>query len=226
MRVLIVEDETSLREGLSDLMRGDGHEVIAVADGLSAVEVGTQEAFDIVLLDLMLPKLDGIEVCRRLRAARPGLAILMLTSRGSENDKVLGLGEGADDYLTKPFSARELLARVRALGRRHLGHSDAETWSSEGLSIDIAQLRGSREGNDFTLSAKEAGIIRMLLRSRPNAVSRSALLETVWGSRGDLETRAVDMAIATLRKKIESTPSKPSLLITVKGIGYRWDGQP
>ena len=222
MRILVVEDEAGLREGIRDLMLGDGHEVCAVADGLAAVELGTKEPFDVVLLDLMLPKLDGIEVCRRLRAARPGLAILMLTSRGSENDKVQGLGEGADDYVTKPFAARELLARVRALGRRHLGNSDAEVFRSEGLSLDFGKLQGTLDDKDFTLSLKEAGIIRMLIRSRPNAVSRADLLESVWGSRGDLETRAVDMAIATLRKKIENTPSKPKLLLTVKGVGYRW----
>ena len=222
MRVLVVEDEAGLREGIRDLMTGDGHEVTAVADGQAAVDVGTKEPFDIVLLDLMLPKLDGIEVCRRLRAARPGLAILMLTSRGSENDKVQGLGEGADDYVTKPFAARELLARVRALGRRHLGNTDAETWSSEGITLDFGQLTGTLDGENFALSLKEAGIIRMLIRNQPNAVSRADLLESVWGSRGDLETRAVDMAIATLRKKIERTSSKPRLLLTVKGVGYRW----
>lgn len=226
MRVLVVEDEMGLREGIRDLMMGDGHEVVAVADGLSAVEVGTKEPFDVVLLDLMLPKLDGIEVCRRLRAARPGLAILMLTSRGSENDKVAGLGEGADDYVTKPFSARELLARVRALGRRHLGKQDAETWHKDDLTLDFGQLQGELAGHAFSLSAKEAGILRMLMRNRPNAVSRADLLENVWGSRGDLETRAVDMAIATLRKKIEVTPAKPTLLMTVKGIGYRWGEDP
>lgn len=222
MRILVVEDEVGLREGIRDLMLGDGHEVSAVADGLAAVELGTKEPFDVVLLDLMLPKLDGIEVCRRLRAARPGLAILMLTSRGSENDKVQGLSEGADDYVTKPFAARELLARVRALGRRHLGNSDAELFRGEGIAIDFGKLEGTLDEKSFTLSLKEAGIIRMLMRSRPNAVSRADLLESVWGSRGDLETRAVDMAIATLRKKIERTPSKPLLLLTVKGVGYRW----
>ncbi len=218
----MVEDEAGLREGIRDLMSGDGHEVTAVADGQAAVDIGTKEPFDIVLLDLMLPKLDGIEVCRRLRAARPGLAILMLTSRGSENDKVQGLGEGADDYVTKPFAARELLARVRALGRRHLGNTDAETWIRGGISLDFGQLTGTLDDKSFALSLKEAGIIRMLIRNRPNAVSRAELLESVWGSRGDLETRAVDMAIATLRKKIEGTPRQPKLLLTVKGVGYRW----
>jgi two-component system response regulator RegX3 len=146
----------------------------------------------------------------------------MLTSRGSENDKVLGLGEGADDYVTKPFAARELLARVRALGRRHLGNTDAETFRHDGLTLDFGKLTGTLDDKSFALSLKEAGIIRMLIRNKPNAVSRADLLESVWGSRGDLETRAVDMAIATLRKKIERIASKPQLLLTVKGVGYRW----
>ena len=114
----MVEDEASLREGLVDLLGGDGHEVAAVADGAAAVERGLAEGWDLIVLDVMLPRLSGIDVCRRLRAARPGMPILMLTARGSEDDKVRGLGEGADDYVTKPFGARELLARVRALGRR------------------------------------------------------------------------------------------------------------
>src|SRR5688500_9188801 len=118
MRILVVEDEIGLREGLCDLLTGDGHEVSAAADGATGASLGVSEPFELVLLDLMLPRLDGIEVCRRLRAARPGMPSLMRTARGSEDDKVRGLGEGADDYVTKPFSPRELLARVRALGRR------------------------------------------------------------------------------------------------------------
>lgn len=225
MRILIVEDEAALRAGLHDLMAGDGHEVQSVADGMAAVELGIQEPFDLVLLDLMLPKLDGIEVCRRLRAARPGMSILMLTARGSEDDKVAGLGEGADDYVTKPFAARELLARVRALGRRHLGKTETETLQAGALTLDLGQLTGEREGQSFKLSLREVGIIRLLHRKRPNPVSRSELLEAVWGSRGDLETRAVDMAVATLRKKVEEQPSKPRLLMTVKGVGYRWSDE-
>ncbi len=223
VRILIVEDEVALREGLRDLMAGDGHEVEAVGDGAAAVELGIQTAFDVVLLDLMLPKLGGIEVCRRLRAARPGMSILMLTARGDEDDKVAGLSEGADDYVTKPFAARELLARVRALGRRHLGNDAAEVIRAGALTLDLRQLQGSRDATTFTLSAREAGIIRLLHRSRPNPVSRAELLETVWSSRGDLETRAVDMAIATLRKKIEESAATPKLLRTIKGIGYRWE---
>lgn len=223
MRILVVEDEVALREGLQDLMVGDGHEVVAVGDGAAAVEIGIREPFDLVLLDLMLPKLGGIEVCRRLRAARPGMSILMLTARGEEDDKVAGLTEGADDYVTKPFAARELLARVRALGRRHMASDGAETICTGSLTLDLSQLHGTRDGKEFSLSAREAGIIRFLYRMRPNPVSRADLLEAVWGSRGDLETRAVDMAIATLRKKIEVEAANPILVRTIKGVGYRWE---
>ncbi len=222
MRILIVEDELSLREGLFDLMVGDGHTVTCVADGAAAALVGVAEHFDVVLLDRMLPKMDGMEVCRRLRAARPTLSILMLTARASEDDKVAGLSEGADDYLTKPFAARELLARVRALGRRHLGNAVSDVIEFGQLHLELGQLRGTRQGVEFSLSPREAGIIRLLYRSRPNSVSRASLLESVWGARGSIQTRAVDMAMATLRKKLEDNPSKPSFLVTVKGIGYRW----
>jgi len=138
VRVLLVEDEAALREGVTDLLRGDGHDVVAVGDGHAAVAAGLAEPYEVVLLDLMLPGLPGLEVCRRLRAARPGMPILMLTARGSEDDKVRGLTEGADDYLTKPFSARELLARVRALGRRVV--VEAEALVVDGASLDLVRL--------------------------------------------------------------------------------------
>ncbi len=203
-------------------MIGDGHQVETVSDGAAAVELGLREAFDLVLLDLMLPKLGGMEVCRRLRAARPGMSILMLSARGAEDDKVAGLSEGADDYVSKPFAARELLARVRAMGRRHLGLSVDEIIRVGSLTLDLAQLSGQLGERSFKLTAREAGIVRLLHHKMPNPVSRSELLEAVWGSRGDLETRAVDMAIATLRKKIEDEPAVPRLLVTIKGVGYRW----
>ncbi len=222
MRILIVEDEEALREGLVDLMVGDGHTATAVADGAAAVELGLREPFDVVLLDRVLHLLLDDDERRRLRAARPGLSILMLTARGSEDDKVTGLGEGADDYVTKPFAARELLARVRVLGRRHLAAEDDERIAVGHLELDLGQLSGTAAGKAIRLSPREAGIIRLLRSRAPKAVSRSELLEVVWGSRGDLETRAVDMAIATLRKKIEENPRAPALLRTLKGVGYVW----
>jgi len=218
----VVEDELGLREGLCDLLAGDGHEVSAAADGAQGVARGLAEPFDLVVLDLMLPRLDGIEVCRRLRAARPGMPILILTARGGEDDVVRGLGEGADDYVTKPFGARELLARVRALARRAPPRAP-ETIATDGLSVDLGLLIARRDGGaDVALTAREAGILRLLYRHRGRSVTRAELLEQVWGARGDLRTRAVDMAIAVLRKKIERDPASPRIVVSVKGLGYAW----
>jgi two-component system response regulator RegX3 len=221
MRILVVEDEAALRDGLADLLGGDGHDVTAVGDGIAAVTVGLAERFDVILLDVMLPRLDGMEVCRRLRAARPDAPILMLTARGSEEDKVRGLGEGADDYVTKPFSARELLARVRALGRRAPADAEEEL-VLDGAVADLARLCVVRDGARTTLTPREAGMLRWLHRNRGRVVSRAELLERVFGMRGDLETRAVDMAIAVLRKKVERDPARPAVIVSVKGAGYAW----
>ena len=217
----MVEDEASLRDGLVDLLTGDGHAVTAVGDGQAAVAAGLREAFDLVVLDLMLPRLDGIAVCRQLRAARPGMPILMLTARGSEDDKVRGLGEGADDYVTKPFSARELLARVRALGRRTAPEALDEL-AVDNAVIDLARMVVVRGTQRATLTPREVGIVRWLFRHQGRVVSRAELLEQVFGQRGDLQTRAVDMAIAVLRKKLEADPANPTLIVSVKGAGYAW----
>jgi two-component system, OmpR family, alkaline phosphatase synthesis response regulator PhoP len=223
MRILVVEDEPFLREGLTDLLRGDGHEVEAVGDGVTAAERGQAEPFELVLLDLMLPRMNGLEVCRRLRLARPGLPILMLTARGDEEDKVRGLAEGADDYVTKPFGARELLARVRALGRRAAGApAGPELIELDGCKIDLGRLIAQRDAAEVALTAREAGILRWLHRHRDRVVPRAELLEQVWGASATMQTRTVDMTIANLRKKIERDPGHPRLIVSVKGMGYAW----
>jgi DNA-binding response OmpR family regulator len=222
VRILVVEDEASLRDGIVDLLSGDGHTVIAVGDGVAGVEAGLRDPFDLVVLDLMLPRLDGMEVCRRLRAARPGMPILMLTARGSEDDKVRGLIEGADDYVTKPFSARELLARVRVLGRRAPAGESLDEVQVDGAVIDLARMTVVRGDQRVALTPREVGIVRWLYRNQDRVVTRAELLEQVFGQRGDLQTRAVDMAIAVLRKKLEADPAKPTLIVSVKGAGYAW----
>ena len=222
VRILVVEDEASLRDGIVDLLTGDGHDVVAVGDGMAGVETGLRDPFDLVLLDLMLPRLDGMEVCRRLRAARPGTPILMLTARGSEDDKVRGLMEGADDYVTKPFSARELLARIRVLGRRSPQGESLDEVALDGAVIDLARMVVVRGDARVTLTPREVGIVRWLYKHQDRVVSRAELLEQVFGQRGDLQTRAVDMAIAVLRKKVEADPANPTLIISVKGAGYAW----
>ena len=223
MRILVVEDEAVLREGLVDLLRAAGHTVEAVADGESALERGSDPVVQLVLLDLMLPKLDGMEVCRRLREIRADLPILVLTALGDEDDKVTGLEAGADDYVTKPFGTRELLARVESLGRRSRTSLDtAQRVAIDGLNIDLERCEAQRGDSRVSLTAREAGILRWLFQHRARAVRRSELLEHVWGHAADLQTRTVDMTIANLRQKIERDPAQPRIVVTVKGLGYAW----
>lgn len=226
MRILIVEDERSLREALVDLLTKRGFAVEAVANGLEAAERGVRPDVELVLLDLALPGLDGVEVCRRLRMARPALPILILTARGSEDDRVEGLHAGADDYLTKPFGSRELLARIEALMRRSsMAPADAENVEIDGCLLDLGRCEAMRDGGAVALTPREVGILRWLHRHRERAVTRGELLQTVWGASDDLETRTVDMTIANLRQKIEREPAEPRIIVTVKGVGYAW-GRP
>jgi DNA-binding response OmpR family regulator len=223
MRILVVEDEPLLRQGLRDLLTQAEHSVNAVSDGETAVHEGTRTVYDLVLLDLMLPRLDGIEVCRRLRMVRPALPILVLTARGDEEDKVKGLAAGADDYITKPFGARELLARIDALGRRtRLAPEEPEWIEADGCRLDLSRCEGSRDGRSFSLTAREVGLLRWLYRHRGRAIPRPELLERVWDARPDMETRTVDMAVANLRQKIEQDGANPRIVVTVKGVGYTW----
>lgn len=223
MRILIVEDERSLREALVDLLTKRGFTIEAVADGLLGAERGADPNIELVLLDLTLPKLDGIEVCRRLRKLRPALPILILTARGSEEERVAGLDVGADDYLTKPFGTRELLARIEALRRRaSIAPADAERVEIDGCLLDLGRCQAERDGAAVALTAREAGILRWLHRHRQRAVTRAELLQTLWGASDEIETRTVDMTIANLRQKIEREPSAPRIVVTVKGVGYAW----
>jgi two-component system response regulator RegX3 len=225
MRILLVEDEPVLRDGLVDLLKGAGHTVEVAGDGATAAKLGVEASFDLVVLDLMLPKLDGIEVCHRVRKARPGLPILMLTARGSEEDKVRGLKTGADDYVTKPFGARELLARIEALGRRAQAAPAEPEWiEADGCRFDLGHCTAHRGKKEIALTAREVGILRWLHRHKARAVSRSELLEHVWGAKPDMETRTVDMSIVHLRQKIERDPSQPKIVLSVKGVGYAWGG--
>ena len=223
MNILVVEDDPMLRDGLADLLRGAGHRVDTASDGADGAHQGREQPYDLVILDLMLPRLDGIEVCRRLRTVRPTLPILMLTARGAEEDKVRGLRSGADDYVTKPFGARELLARVDALGRRaRSAPAEAEVIAIDGCEFDLGRCVARRGEEDIALTAREVGILRWLHRHRKRSVTRAELLEQVWGTVGTLQTRTVDMTIAKLRQKIERDPSQPRIIVTVTGVGYAW----
>jgi DNA-binding response OmpR family regulator len=226
LSVLVVEDEPGLRRALVDLLERAGHRVVAVGDGAAGLESGLRDAFDIVLLDLMLPKLDGIDVCRGLRRHRPALPILMLTARGAEDDKVDGLRAGADDYVTKPFGAKELLARIQALHRRSAASEERpEELEADGMRFDLGRCTASRDNGSVHLTNREVGILRWLFNHRARAVSRAELLREVWGVPGDLQTRTVDMTISNLRRKIERDPARPRIVVTVKGVGYAWGSE-
>ncbi len=223
MRILVIEDEPSLREGLEDLFGSAGYRVESVADGLSGVRRGVDPSVDLIVLDLMLPDLDGIEVCRRIRQVRPQVPILMLTARGAQEDKVRGLRSGADDYVTKPFGIDELLARVESLARRALpATAEPEAVRLDDCTFDFGRSAAHRGEQRIALTAREVSILRWLYLHRERAVGRAELLEHVWGSSGDMQTRTVDMTIANLRQKIERNPKDPAVVVTVKGIGYAW----
>jgi len=226
MKILVVEDDPLLRDGLVDLLRSAGHTVDMVADGVTATKRGMDPELDLVVLDVMLPKLDGIEVCHRLRKARPDLPILMLTAKGSEEDKVRGLKVGADDYVTKPFGTRELLARLAALARRaRSAPVEPEIIEIDGCRFDLGRCEARRHQKIIPLTAREVGIVRWLHRHKARTVSRSELLEQLWGTNADTETRTVDVTIAHLRQKIERDHAEPAIIVSVKGVGYTW-GRP
>lgn len=223
MKILIIEDELSIRRGLIDLLGDAGHEVEAFEDGALGLNAGTQRSFDLVILDLMLPKMPGLEVCRRLREVRPGLPILMLTALASEKDVVHGLNTGADDYITKPFSPKELLARVNAMARRirRLGE-EQDVIRVDGCEINLDQCLVRRGEAMIPLTAREVGILRWLHLQRGRVVTREELLEEVWGMSSGLKTRTVDVTILYLRRKIERKPGHPRIVLSVKGLGYQW----
>ncbi len=224
-RILVVEDEESIRGGLCDVLTYHGWLPTAVESGEEGLDLGLREPFDLAILDLMLPGLSGLDVCRRLRARLPSLPILMLTAKGSEDDVVHGLRCGADDYVTKPFSIRELVARVEALLRRSGGLRE-DSFVFGPWEVDAPGLLASAGQNRIELTRREVELLRLLSQQAGRVVSRRTLLRQVWGLANveEIETRTVDVHIAKLRKKIDSLGGsliERSLIETVRGAGYR-----
>jgi DNA-binding response OmpR family regulator len=225
-RVLVVDDDATVAEVVSSYLQRDGHDVRQVADGLAALDVAETYEPDLVVLDIMLPGIDGLEVCRRLRARRSSLPVVMLTARGEAEDRVLGLEVGADDYLAKPFSARELVLRVQSVLRRTHGNDHGTVLppllSDSDLHLDT-RARTARQGSDeLTLTTREFDLLAHLMAHPRVAISREQLMEQVWGwEYGDRST--VTVHVRRLREKIEPSPSNPVRLMTVWGVGYRWD---
>jgi DNA-binding response OmpR family regulator len=222
MRLLVIEDELPMRTALVETLSAEGYRVRSAVDGLAGLELACTEPFELILLDVMMPGLDGFAVCRELRKRGREIPVLMLTAKGLVDDRVEGLDCGADDYLVKPFSLKELLARVRALLRRR-ERTDAapESLSLGGTVLDFKKQVLLRNGTELPLSDKETGILRLLVARAGETVSRERFLDVVWGYHAYPSTRTVDNFISTLRTKLEADPANPRHLLTVRGIGYR-----
>jgi DNA-binding response OmpR family regulator len=223
-RILLVDDEQSIQTLLSYPLRKDGYHVTSVLDGGEALQRFEEGRFDLVILDLMLPKIDGVEVCRQLRS-RSQVPIIMLTAKGSETDKVAGLEVGADDYITKPFSMREFRSRVKAaLRRSRMGGETTEeaTIEVDGLTIDFGRRMVTLREEEVRVTYVEFEILGALARSPGRVLTRETLLEHVWGDSEYRDPRTVDVHIRHLREKLEREPKEPEFLFTVRGVGYRF----
>jgi len=221
-RILIIEDETPMRTALADVLDGEGYRPLTAADGESGLRKAVEEKPDLILLDIMMPKLDGYAVCTELRRLENPVPVLMLTAKGQVEDRVTGLDAGADDYLVKPFSTEELLARVRALLRRSRKQSHALAKLELGeVEIDLARQTAARGRKQIHLTAKEFSMLRLMAEATGEPVSREKFLDVVWGYTSFPTTRTVDNHIASLRAKLEKNPDSPRWIKTVHGVGYR-----
>ena len=225
-KVLIVEDDDSMGAALKDGFSYEGYEVVFAADGAAGLEKAKSEGADLIILDVMLPKMSGLDVCKEIRKTGSAVPIIMLTARGQEIDKVLGLKLGADDYVTKPFGFMELMARVEALLRRASGQTGhaADSYRFGDITIDFKKAEVRRKGKLLDLSARELRLLRYFVEHKGEVIPRDKLLDEVWGYDEAPLTRTVDMHVAKLRKKIEGKPADPQYLLTVHGLGYKFNG--
>jgi DNA-binding response OmpR family regulator len=224
-KILIVEDEPNMVAGLRDNFEFEGYQVLTAPDGVAGLERALSESPDLVILDVMMPRMSGLDVCKQLKTKKPSMPIIMLTARGQEVDKVVGLELGADDYVTKPFSIRELLARVKAVLRR------AGTLPKQGdkfafgeVEVNLRNCQVSRKGKALEFSSKEFELLKYFLNHPGETLSRDRLLEDVWGYDRFPTTRTVDAHIVRLRQKVEPKPDDPRFILTVHGTGYKFVG--
>jgi DNA-binding response OmpR family regulator len=224
-RILIVEDEPAMVQGLRDNFEYEGYEVISAADGVDGLSRAIADQPDLVVLDVMMPKMSGLDVCKQLKARKPSLPIIMLTARGQEIDKVVGLELGADDYVTKPFSIRELMARVKAVLRRASPQAAiAETYRFSDVEVNVRSNEVLRGGQPVELSSKEFALLAYFVAHPAETLSRDRLLDAVWGYENYPTTRTVDAHIVHLRQKLEPNPEEPRFILTVHGSGYKFVG--
>jgi DNA-binding response OmpR family regulator len=221
--LLVVDDDAAMAIALRDGLEYEGYQVSLATDGQAGLRRAEQGDLDLILLDVMLPKMSGVSLCRQLRSRGSGVPIIMLTARSQELDKVQGLRAGADDYLTKPFGFLELTARVEAVLRR-TGASEADSYSFGDLRVDFKRYEVERGDERLPLSAREFELLAYFIQKRGEVLSRRELLEAVWGYNGGSNTRTVDMHVAKLRKKLEDDPARPRWIATQHRVGYRFDG--
>ena len=223
--ILIIEDEPNMVAGLRDNFEYEGYKVLSASNGVEGLERALAVAPDLVLLDVMMPRMSGLEVCKQLKAKRPAVPIIMLTARGQELDKVVGLELGADDYVTKPFSIRELLARVKAVLRRsQVVAKQVNCYSFGECEVDLRRCRVTRQGVPVDLSSTEFELLKYFIAHPGDIISRERLLKEVWGYGSVPSTRTVDTHIVHLRQKLENDPEQPQYFLTVHGTGYRFVG--
>jgi DNA-binding response OmpR family regulator len=227
-RILVAEDDPAILTGLVDLLDGEGFTVVSARDGAEALARHRESGFDLMLLDVMMPEKNGYDVCREVRRTDPATPIIMLTAKGEEIDRVVGLELGADDYVVKPFGANELVARIRAVlrrGRPRAAPRDESPLAFGQVRVDPRTLRGDRAGRAFEVSQREVALLRLFLAHPGEALDRAFILDEVWGMRYEGTTRTLDQHIAGLRKKIESDPARPLHITTVHGTGYRFTAE-
>ena len=224
-KILIVEDEPAMVAGLRDNFEYEGYEVISAGDGVTGLERALKDSPDLVVLDVMMPRMSGLDVCKQLKAQRPAVPIIMLTARGQEIDKVVGLELGADDYVTKPFSVRELMARVKAVLRRSSTTAPLqETYRFSDVEVNVRSNEVRRNGELIDLSSKEFALLAYFIAHPVETLSRDRLLDAVWGYENYPSTRTVDTHIVHLRQKLEPNPEEPRFILTVHGSGYKFVG--
>jgi DNA-binding response OmpR family regulator len=224
-KILIVEDEPNMVAGLRDNFEFEGYQVLTAPDGVAGLERALSESPDLVILDVMMPRMSGLDVCKQLKAKKPSMPIIMLTARGQEVDKVVGLELGADDYVTKPFSIRELLARVKAVLRRAgTLPKQGEKFAFGEVEVNLRNCQVSRKGKSLEFSSKEFELLKYFLNHPGETLSRDRLLEDVWGYDRFPTTRTVDAHIVRLRQKVEPKPEDPRFILTVHGTGYKFVG--
>ena len=220
-RIVVVEDEPAIRRGVADALRLSGYEVTEAADGAVGLREAGCAGVDLVLLDIMLPKRDGLEVLSELRRTNPTRPVILLTARGSEDDRVRGLKMGADDYVVKPFGTRELLARIRALLRR-TSPGDTKVLTFSNVEIDVTRRVVSKHGEELKLTRAEYNLLTYFLQNPDRALSRDMILNSVWGYESFPNTRTVDAHVVRLRQKLEPDAASPRHFLTVHGVGYRF----